>query len=187
MSDPAKYSVRELARQYHLSIKRVDAVLRLKGQEQAWIKEGIPLQTGFRAGMERILGVRHYPYQDDSTQNAVEAAALDEEGRRAQQRYQHMYWESIPEGESQPTMPTVIQKLKGSDVSTEGSSDKPRPKSSPKLQTITVSRPGRPEMRFVDVGTRFLEAQGPEHRKRTAAALRRAQLKARKKIAKSTS
>jgi hypothetical protein len=40
MADPLKNSVRELARKYHLSIKRVDAILRLKGHEMAWIEVG---------------------------------------------------------------------------------------------------------------------------------------------------
>ena len=38
MSDPMLYSVRTLAAEHHLSIKRVDAILRLKGLEQHWIK-----------------------------------------------------------------------------------------------------------------------------------------------------
>jgi len=41
MADPSKNNVRELARKYCLSIKRVDAILRLKGQEEAWVKASI--------------------------------------------------------------------------------------------------------------------------------------------------
>jgi len=33
-----EYSVRRLAKRFHLSVKRVDAILRLKGMEQDWKK-----------------------------------------------------------------------------------------------------------------------------------------------------
>jgi hypothetical protein len=38
MDNPKANSVRSLAGRYHLSIKRVDAILRLKGLEESWIK-----------------------------------------------------------------------------------------------------------------------------------------------------
>jgi predicted xylose isomerase-like sugar epimerase len=38
MANPDANSVRNLASRYHLSIKRVDAILRLKGLEENWIK-----------------------------------------------------------------------------------------------------------------------------------------------------
>ena len=38
MANPKANSVRSLASRYHLSIKRVDAILRLKGLEENWIK-----------------------------------------------------------------------------------------------------------------------------------------------------
>jgi hypothetical protein len=38
MTNPEANSVRNLAGRYHLSIKRVDAILRLKGLEESWIK-----------------------------------------------------------------------------------------------------------------------------------------------------
>lgn len=38
MDNPKANSVRNLASRYHLSIKRVDAILRLKGLEESWIK-----------------------------------------------------------------------------------------------------------------------------------------------------
>jgi hypothetical protein len=83
----------------------------------------------------------------------------------------------------QPTMPTVLQELKRPGAQTVASSDKNRPKGS-KRPTLTLSRPGRPEMQFIDVGSRFLEMQGSEHRRRTLAATRRAQLKARRREAR---
>jgi len=38
MANPKANSVRNLAGRYHLSMKRVDAILRLKGLEESWIK-----------------------------------------------------------------------------------------------------------------------------------------------------
>jgi Eukaryotic mitochondrial regulator protein len=38
MASPKANSVRNLASRYHLSIKRVDAILRLKGLEESWMK-----------------------------------------------------------------------------------------------------------------------------------------------------
>ena len=38
MANPETNSVRNLASRYHLSIKRVEAILRLKGLEAHWIK-----------------------------------------------------------------------------------------------------------------------------------------------------
>ena len=38
IANPSENGVRQLAERYGLSIKRVDAILRLKGLEQHWIK-----------------------------------------------------------------------------------------------------------------------------------------------------
>ena len=45
MANPKANSVRNLASRYHLSIKRVDAILRLKGLEASWIKVCLPLPS----------------------------------------------------------------------------------------------------------------------------------------------
>jgi hypothetical protein len=42
MTNPEANSVRNLAGRYHLSIKRVDAILRLKGLEESWKKVCAP-------------------------------------------------------------------------------------------------------------------------------------------------
>lgn len=38
MTNPQTNSVRDLSGRYHLSMKRVDAILRLKGLEESWVK-----------------------------------------------------------------------------------------------------------------------------------------------------
>ena len=46
--DNKEYSVRRLAKRFHLSVKRVDAILRLKGMEQDWKKVCILPSCGLR-------------------------------------------------------------------------------------------------------------------------------------------
>jgi hypothetical protein len=162
MEDPVKNSVRELARQHHLSMKRVDAILRLKGLEESWVKASVylvlwwyshlpyvmsemplskttlwlnptppelilvlrsvmfpithtifiqtkPLQTGFRVGMEKLLGVEANvksqgnldDFEREAPRQDVDAADLldENEGDWARQKYRRMFWESIPEGD----------------------------------------------------------------------------------------
>ena len=38
MSNPSQHNIHELSSQYHISLKRVDAILRLKGLEESWKK-----------------------------------------------------------------------------------------------------------------------------------------------------
>ena len=38
VADPVKNTVRVLAQQYGMSLKRVDAILRLKGMERHWLQ-----------------------------------------------------------------------------------------------------------------------------------------------------
>ena len=38
MSDPQKYNIRVLSAAYGVSMKRIDAILRLKGMEKSWIE-----------------------------------------------------------------------------------------------------------------------------------------------------
>jgi hypothetical protein len=51
-------AVRELAQRHHISMPRVQAIIRLKALERQWQTEGKPLQTDFLAGMESALGVQ---------------------------------------------------------------------------------------------------------------------------------
>jgi hypothetical protein len=103
MTDPERYNVRALSEEHSISIKRVEAILRLQGMEAAWIKEGKSTQTAFHHGMGRLLGT---PADDEAVNAARRAMAdlsqadhLEQEENRdfARQRYQRMYWESVPE------------------------------------------------------------------------------------------
>jgi hypothetical protein len=126
MADPEANSVRALAARHHLSIKRIDAILRLKGLEESWKKDGKPIQTGFMQGMESILGVpqtkvfttldesKPVPVQYDTNQqvakthsdryDAVEADREDEEAGGfdwARQRYQRIFGRLCPRARTQ--------------------------------------------------------------------------------------
>ncbi len=55
MANPEANSVRNLATRYHLSIKRVDAILRLKGLEESWIKVCLPRLTPLAKNSGRMM------------------------------------------------------------------------------------------------------------------------------------
>jgi hypothetical protein len=77
--------------------------------------QGNVLQTGFQEGMEFLLGVKEdqkygkqletfYKYQTEAIEDATrrdvhEADTLEEDEKRdtLRQRYQRMYWETVPE------------------------------------------------------------------------------------------
>jgi hypothetical protein len=130
--DGQKFSVRRLAKRFNLSIKRVDAILRLKGMEQDWIKQGKQLQTGFLQGMERLLDAQTHNAITRmidvlvDTKNTAEldvlpermdvhkADMLEQEERRdaTSYRYERLYWESVPEDADEPVLPNILQHVK---------------------------------------------------------------------------
>ncbi|KAG1754770.1 eukaryotic mitochondrial regulator protein-domain-containing protein [Suillus paluster] len=208
MANPEANSVRALAVRHHLSIKRVDAILRLKGLEESWKKEistnsapefgyfmqdGKNIQTGFVQGMERLLGVHQakvfttlddskpVPVQYDTNQqmakiqsdryDVTEADREDDEAGGfdwARQRYQRMFWETVPEGKD-PVMPGILDAATKSVTST----------SENKTQMNIVERPGRPAIKFIDVGNMFLNVKDQERRVKEGE--RRAKVRARRK------
>ncbi|KAF8899223.1 eukaryotic mitochondrial regulator protein-domain-containing protein [Infundibulicybe gibba] len=213
MMDPETNSVRALSQRYHLSLKRVDAILRLKGLENAWIKifsflyqEGKTIQTGFTQGMEKILGVK----QDEDVRNSLangqhdwtrydvhEADTLEEEEKRdaSRQRYQRLYWESVPEDGREPIVPASLEdaKKKARNFRKMDESLKSMPKVMPRIKdTDTIktprhkvqisTKPGRPTIRFVDVGGKFVDLDERLHR--IARAERRSKIKEKKSVEK---
>ncbi|THH12285.1 hypothetical protein EW146_g7762 [Bondarzewia mesenterica] len=197
MSNPDINSVRNLAGRYHLSIKRVDAILRLKGLEEHWIK-GFPLQTGFRHGMERFLGVetdeslrKTHNEWVKSRSDVSKADALDQvEGDDpARARYQRMFWEPVVEG-AQPVLPSVLEQArmhgerhriadeahKSDDALLGRHHDSRR---SQDVSTTTGDAPGRPLIKFVDVGGKFLDPKDRVRRMKESE--RRARLRDKKR------
>ncbi|KAH7915696.1 eukaryotic mitochondrial regulator protein-domain-containing protein [Hygrophoropsis aurantiaca] len=196
MADPEANSVRVLAARHHLSIKRVDAILRLKGMEEHWIKEK-PIQTGFVHGMEELLGVTQPTsseqniHRPDERYDVGEADAQNElEGSDwARQRYQRMFWESVPEGK-EAIMPTIMEKAR-SDIQAAIKAERDA-KSHPSIVPlfnakdhqkvkVVAPRPGRPAIKFIDVGGSFVDMD--DRRKRLQEGERRTLRKAKKKVA----
>ncbi|KAJ7606845.1 eukaryotic mitochondrial regulator protein-domain-containing protein [Roridomyces roridus] len=182
MADPERNNVRALSRAYHLSLKRVEAILRLKGLEAAFIK-GKPLQTGFQWGMEMILGVNNEGI-DRVDMHTADMLEQEENRDSARQRFQRQYWESIPDDGKEPLLPASLEHAKRvAERSAQAAQDRkssprlmPRLKDtdvfkSPRQKVQTVERPGRLPIHFVDVGGKFLDVE--ERLRRISAAGRR--------------
>ncbi|KAF7347394.1 hypothetical protein MVEN_01495200 [Mycena venus] len=188
MADPETNSIRALSQRYHVSLKRVEAILRLKGLEAAFVKNK-PLQTGFLWGMEMLLGVKSSPRVDvDERADVHMADMLEQEENRdaARQRFQRQYWESI-----EPLLPASLEHAKKiAERSAQAAHDNksnatlmPRFKDtdtikSPRQKVQTVVREGRLPIHFVDVGGKFLQAE--DRLRRMAVAERRKSVHARK-------
>jgi len=178
MSNPELYNVRVLSERYGISMKRVDAILRLKGLERHWQKENKPLQTGFLAGMEDILGVskdgsvKTRQGANEFGEDATEADAMSDAAgnEKARERYQRLFWEPVPDGKD-PVLPTFLDNERASKAQAEA---RKAARMIPKGQHI-VERPGRPSVTFVDVGTRFVDFK--EQTRRTKESQRRSLLK----------
>ncbi|KAG1813195.1 eukaryotic mitochondrial regulator protein-domain-containing protein, partial [Suillus subaureus] len=178
MADPEANSVRALAARHHLSIKRIDAILRLKGLEESWKKrshalQGKPIQTGFVQGMESILGVpqtKIFTTLDESKPVPVQYDTNQQSGGFdwARQRYQRMFWETVPEGKD-PIMPGILDAATKSATATFEN----------KTKTNIVERPGRPAIKFIDVGNMFLDVKEQERRAKESE--RRAKVRSRRK------
>ncbi|KAI0274960.1 eukaryotic mitochondrial regulator protein-domain-containing protein [Gloeopeniophorella convolvens] len=196
MENPTTNSVRNLAGRYHLSIKRVDAILRLKGLEESWLKDK-PLQTGFQKGMEQLLGVtydatKHKTHEDwvEGRIKTVEADALDQaEGNdKARARYQRMFWESVAEGQ-EPILPAALKKAQ-EDAANYGRSQESAKsgdailghhhdsKRATEIINTSGAAPGRPSIKFVDIGGQFLDPKDRMRRMKESA--RRSRVRSKK-------
>ncbi|KAH9050550.1 eukaryotic mitochondrial regulator protein-domain-containing protein [Lactarius hengduanensis] len=202
MADPKTNSVRNLAGRYHLSMKRVDAILRLKGLEENWVKvclvltrnQGKPLQTGFLKGMEQHLGVtydasKHKTHEDwvEGRIQTIEADALDQaEGdNKARTRYQRMFWEPVVEG-TDPVLPNALKRARedatrhgrseGSSKSVDAIPDYNQ--KGAEVMSTSDTAAGRPATKFIDVGTKFLDPK--DHLRRMKESERRARIRSKK-------
>jgi len=198
MANPKKNSVRVLSQRYHLSLKRVDAILRLKGLEHAWYKEDKQIQHGFQKGMEKLLGVKtqkaEQALQDGSRWDVAEADSLEQDEKRdaQRQRYQRHYWESVPEDGREPIVPASLEHAKNLAqklVKFEEDQKSTHPRLMPRYPDTkyiktperlqTLEKPGRPTIEIRDVGGRFLDLN--DRLKRIAVAGRRAKEKEKKR------
>ncbi|OCH95683.1 hypothetical protein OBBRIDRAFT_787888 [Obba rivulosa] len=198
ISDPQLYNERLLAERYGMSIARVRAILRLKGLEEYWQKEGKPIQTGFQLGMEEILGVNEEKARitdvvfrrgqaelgEDTTGADLDADSVD----RARERYQRLFWEPVVEGKD-PITPGVIEKARA-DVQAAKRAARAakiehvlpsRDQASP--TQVIVQQPMRSyAVKFVDVRGKFVDSDDILHRRKEAQRRKAVKRRRREKI-----
>ncbi|KAJ3556706.1 hypothetical protein NM688_g1876 [Phlebia brevispora] len=199
VANPSANGVRQLAERYGLSIKRVDAILRLKGLEQHWMKKK-PLQTGFVLGMEKILGAKDVRARmgmpegsetlgEDTTiaDSDYDAFGNDE----ARHRYQRLFWEPHAENTS-PVLPRLLERARA--ASERHKLVDQVNKSDPELlgedisedhelgTSFVVERGNRPAVKFVDVGGKFLDVK--DRRRRMQEGERRSKLRTKRRLRK---
>jgi len=79
-----------------------------------------------------------------------------------------MFWEAVPEGKD-PIMPGILDAASESAIHNSGN----------KSKVNVVERPGRPAIKFIDVGNMFLDAKDQERRAKEGE--RRAKVGARRR------
>ncbi|THH01112.1 hypothetical protein EW145_g6970 [Phellinidium pouzarii] len=176
MSNPQKFNVSVLSVAFGISMKRIDAILRLKGLEESW-KKGKELQTGFAVGMERMLKPTELVIGNiPRSRRDVNAADMQDESEaddQARDRYQRLFWEPVVDGE-EAIVPQLLEEAKEELKSTRietmtaksndklltGREGKKGPVAVKRLKTIISSPgPGRPVTVFKDVGGRYLDVE----------------------------
>ncbi|KAF9512778.1 hypothetical protein BS47DRAFT_1345022 [Hydnum rufescens UP504] len=150
-SNPEHYNPRMLSIHYNLSIKRIEAIIRLKAHEAEYVKE-YPLQTAFAKAFESATGVySKVPIEHQRSETLPptdareDAAVLDYSADWEQlpsSDVTSVYWEPVNEGEA-PIVPTTLEKIAQERLSATHT-EKP-PKSVSEVRRTT----------FVDVGSRF--------------------------------
>ncbi|KAJ7201360.1 eukaryotic mitochondrial regulator protein-domain-containing protein [Mycena pura] len=194
MMDPETNSIRALSQRYHISLKRVEAILRLKGLEAAFVK-GKELQSGFRWGMEMLLGVKSTDPDDRADAHAADMLEQEENRDAARQRFQRQYWESVVDDGKEPILPASLEHARklAQRSAQEAHDNKSNPNlmprfkdtdtiKSPRVKVQVVEREGRIPFKFVDVGGKFIDVD--ERMRRMTRAGRRHILSARKSEAK---
>lgn len=194
MVDPKANTVRALATRHGISIKRVDAILRLKGLEASWKEEGKELQTEFCSGMESILGVHNTLSPSASQDLGVDAVLADQQDQddlrgRLRDRYVRTFWEPVAEG-ADPVIPGALQHARQTAErhaqAAEDAKFDPkiigRHEDNPsKVQMLpSGNTPGRPMIEFVDVGGKFVDVK--EHTARARESARRRAVKDKKNV-----
>ncbi|KAF7307489.1 hypothetical protein MIND_00543400 [Mycena indigotica] len=205
IDNPETNNIRVLSQRFHISLKRVEAILRLKGLEAAHVK-GKPLQTGFQWGMEKLLGVKtpgaNYflsetpaTLADEGMPERVDVDKADmleqlENRDAARQRFQRQYWESVvDDGRASLSLSisgcNILLAIRSAERALKDKSnprlmprfpDTPTIKS-PRAKVQIIEKEGKLPVHFVDVGGRFIEVH--ERERRMVASRRRRALNAK--------
>ncbi|KAF8167492.1 eukaryotic mitochondrial regulator protein-domain-containing protein [Crassisporium funariophilum] len=183
MENPKQNNVRHLSKKFNLSLKRVTAILRLKGLEMAWLK-GKTLQTGFQVGMERLLKAQTHhaakkldarysdPLEVDEVRSDVHQADMLEQHENrdaARHRYERLYWESTPEDGREPIVPgSLVHAARTAELKHISEQAKANAKfmtrvpdtefmKRPTQKILTLTREAGATTQFVDVGATFMD------------------------------
>ncbi|KAF8507981.1 eukaryotic mitochondrial regulator protein-domain-containing protein [Hysterangium stoloniferum] len=117
VSNPARNNTHAVSTRYGISIKRIEAIIKLKSLEAQWKKQK-PLQTGFLAGMEGILGVpqgrnklsipdeMHLPSREDAKQADKMSEHMD--GEKRKRGLSRTFFEPVDE-DKEPIVPQWLQ------------------------------------------------------------------------------
>ncbi|OBZ79065.1 hypothetical protein A0H81_01445 [Grifola frondosa] len=153
------------------------------GPLEEGIVENKPIQTGFVQGMENILGITEDIKQHkmqmhrgalELGSDATEADTQSEDGNEAaRHRYQRLFWEPVVEGQ-EPILPAILAKSRAD--AEKHSKAEAEARSNEGLTVFQheeshehiVERPGRPSIKFVDVGGKFLNIREQMHRRKDA-------------------
>jgi len=185
VTDPDANDVHTLSTRYGVSMKRVEAILRLKELEARWQEESKPLQTGFLVGMEHILGVnvggRQKNVSDEiSSSDRNDVNEADELSRLSASRGERgralvrTYFESVDEGK-EAVVPRLLDEAREKFVLAKAK----------RLQyPTTVVQPDleKPAYKFVDVGLRWFDPKDTQRRQKESA--RRKAIKAGRRATK---
>jgi len=146
--------------------------------------------------MEHILGVhrpgtqpiRNRPNEASERHDVDEADAQDEMAGSdaARQRYQRMFWEPVPEGK-EPVMPGILEAASQEAAARKKAQEaaKSNPRLTPEYHSKVNERvkmvhaAGRPSVKFVDVGGKFLDLKSIARREQESE--RRSKIRAKKK------
>jgi len=183
IENPASNDLHALSTRYGISVKRVEAILRLKSLEAGWKKTD--LQTGFLAGMESILGIRmggrqlsvpeeiNSPGRDDVREADEIAGRLAGEG--GQRGLNRTFFEPVDEGE-EAVVPRLLSEARQRAAAARAAERPEYP------SHVVQPDPLRPAYRFVDVGLRWFDAKDAARRVKESS--RRKGVKARRNAAK---
>jgi len=150
-SNPVHYTPRLLSIHYGLSIKRIEAIIRLKAHEAEYVKEH-PLQTAFLKAFESATGVYSKASGKERGADAIppmegreDAAILDYSADWEQlpsSDVTSVYWEPVDDGKT-PIVPTTLEKIAQKKLAAAHTQQPPVPVVKAKDTT------------FIDVGSRF--------------------------------
>jgi len=193
VSNPELNSVRALSQRFGMSLKRIEAIVRLKALEFKWKQEKRTLRTNFLMGMESALGV--VPFKPSnatmnlfqnvhSNTDLADRAAEEDAGSfvEKQRGIQKIYWEGVEDGK-EPLVAPLLAGLADQHAQKVADSMAASAKFLASHQHVVPPKvEGRAPIVFVDVGTKFMVAKDENKRQKAADARKR--LKEKKSKAK---